>query len=92
MVVGGREGIRTPDPLLAKRVVESTKVLRWCRLHGKPSNFPFFKCPEVVPSSGSGNATQNGPLTNVPVSPRQIRQADHDLATPGNQASESDSR
>jgi hypothetical protein len=28
------------------------------RLHGKPSNFSLFKCPEVVPSSGSDNATQ----------------------------------
>jgi hypothetical protein len=32
--------------------------------------------PEVVPNSGSGNAFENEPLTNVPVSLRQIREAD----------------
>jgi hypothetical protein len=49
-VVGGREGIRTPDPLLAKQVGKNTKVLRWCRLHGLSSKFSLFKCTEVVPS------------------------------------------
>jgi hypothetical protein len=45
--IGGRGGTRTRGPLLAKRVVKNTKVLRWCRLLGKPSNFPLFKCPKL---------------------------------------------
>src|SRR6516162_1914096 len=47
---GGREGIRTPDPLLAKQVGKNTKLPCWCRLHEKPSKFPLFNCPEVVPN------------------------------------------
>jgi len=49
-LIGGREGIRTPDPLLAKRAVENTKWLRWCRLHEKSAKFPLLKCTEVVPN------------------------------------------
>jgi hypothetical protein len=49
-MVGGREGIRTPDPLLAKQVGENTKVLRWCRLHGLSTKFSLSKRTEVVPS------------------------------------------
>ena len=53
-VVGGREGIRTPDPLLAKRAGENTNVLCWCRLHGKSTKSPLPKCPDVVPSFAYG--------------------------------------
>jgi len=47
--IGGRDRVRTGDPLLAKRAEENTKVLRWCRLHGKSTRFPLLNCPEVVP-------------------------------------------
>ena len=49
-IVGGRDGIRTRNPLLAKQVGENTKVLRWCRLHGLSTKFSLSKCTEVVPS------------------------------------------
>src|SRR6516225_11608124 len=38
------------DPLLAKQVGKNTKCFCWCRLHEKPSKFPLFNCPEVVPN------------------------------------------
>ena len=50
---GGRDRDRTGDPLLAKRAVENTKWLLWCRLHGKPAKFPLLKYTEVVPSPTS---------------------------------------
>jgi hypothetical protein len=49
--VGGREGIRTPNPLLAKNRGQNTNSFVWCRLHGKPAEFPlsqmFRSCPEL---------------------------------------------
>src|SRR5215472_5730843 len=41
----------SPDPLLAKQVGKNTKCFCWCRLHGKPTKFPFFSCLEVVPKN-----------------------------------------
>jgi hypothetical protein len=48
--IGGRDRVRTGDPLLAKQVGENTKVLQWCRLHGLSTKFSLSKCTEVVPS------------------------------------------
>src|SRR5215469_4313695 len=52
--IGGREGIRTPDPLLAKRAGQNTKQLCWCRLHENQRDSRSLKCPEVVPNKPVG--------------------------------------
>jgi hypothetical protein len=75
-MLGGREGIRTPDPLLAKQMVKNTKVLRWCRLHGKSTKFSLSSCPEVVPNAPSAWLSliaESGVVTMPPCPGLEIR-------------------
>src|ERR1700675_2772162 len=48
--VGGRDRVRTCDPLLAKQTGKNTKGFVWCRYTENWRNFCSLKCPEVVPN------------------------------------------
>jgi hypothetical protein len=54
-------GLEPVPTLLAKQTGKNTKVLQWCRLHGKSTKFLLSNCPEVVPSSGLGRHQRDIP-------------------------------